>query len=145
MTMEKYEYNIRRMAIFCAGKLNMAFMKNWTMTEKGCPFHFKSYHKEKLPGFTEISFSTALSTRYLNCFVMVPRDRWDASVCLSYHLALFLSVLVFMILGIFSTFFSQTSYSYLYSSFLFWENILLLTLIWVGFLGNRFVLGGERG
>ena len=120
-------------------------MKNWTMTEKDCPFHFKCYYKKKFPGFTETSFSTDLSARYLNCFFMVPRDWLDTSFSLLYRLALLLSVLVFVILGIFSTFFSQTSYSYLYSSFLFWENILLLTLIWVGFLGNRFVLGGRGG
>ena len=103
----------------------MVFTKNWTMTEKDCPFHLKCYLKKKFPGFTETSFSTDLSARYLNCFFMVPRDWLDTSFSLLYRLVLLLSVLVFVIWGIFSTF-SQTSYSFLYSSLLSWENTLSL-------------------
>ena len=89
------------------------------MTEKGCPFHFASYDEEKLLGFAGTFLSTALSTYYLNYFVIVPKDCWGTSVCLSYRLALFLSVFVFVILRICSTFFSQASYIYLYSHLLY--------------------------
>ena len=52
----------------------MAFVKNWAMAEKECLFHFESYAREMLRGFTETSFTTALSARYLNYFVILPRD-----------------------------------------------------------------------
>ena len=61
---EIFKHNIWKMTIFLRRKVKYGF-KNWPMTEKCCPFSFESYNKIKLPGFTETSFSTALSARYL--------------------------------------------------------------------------------
>ena len=91
---------------FCTGKLIVAFLKNWTTTEKGCPFHFESYDKGKLLGFPETSFNSPHS-QIFEFFVIEPKVWWCASVCLSYpyRLVLFLYVLLFAILRIFSILF----------------------------------------
>ena len=41
--------------------LNVAFRKNWTTMEKGCPLHFEIYDKEKLRSFSETSFNSPLN------------------------------------------------------------------------------------
>ena len=88
---------------FCAGKLNMPFMKNGTMTEKDCPFHFESYDKEKLRLHKSFLLNSPLSQVFESfCYCTKRLVRY---LCLSYCLALFLSVLVFMVLWIFSMFF----------------------------------------
>ena len=89
---------------FCAGKLNnMPFMKNRTMTGKDCPFHFESYDKEKLRLHKSFLLNSPLSQVFeLFCYCTKRLVRY---LCLSYCLALFLSVLVFVVLWIFSMFF----------------------------------------
>ena len=87
---------------FCAEKLNMVFMKNWTMTEKGCPFHFESYNKEKLQDFTETSlFNSQVFESFCYC-----TKRLMGCLCLFIYSPFFVSFCsFFVILGIFSSFF----------------------------------------
>ena len=61
------------MTTFLREKVKYGFHENWMITEKDCSFISK-VTKEELQGLTEDSFSTALSFRYLNYFVIVPRD-----------------------------------------------------------------------
>ena len=99
---------------FCAGKFNMAFMKNWRMTEKSCPFHFASYNKQKLRGLTETFLSTALSTNYLNYFVIVPIDWWDACLfILSPRFVSFCSCFCDFFNGFFFFFFKHPIFTFL--------------------------------
>ena len=109
------------MTIFLLGKLKCGFPENLNDNGKRLSFLVskvtikKSYEaSQKLP-------LTALSARYMKFLLLYQENWWDAWVCLSYPycLVLFLYVFLFVILRIFSMFFFQTSYNYLYSSFLF--------------------------
>ena len=93
---EKYKHSIRSKTIFLRGKLKCGFPEKLNGNGKRLSFTFRNLRETSL---------TALSARYLNFFVIVPRDWWDSSICLSYGLVLFLYVLLFLILRIFSMFF----------------------------------------
>ena len=105
--------------------LNVAFLKNWTTTEKGCPLHFEIYDKEKLRSFPETSFNSPLNQifeffcyytkRLMGFLYLLILSPCFVSLCPS-----------FCDFEDFFKFFFQASYNYLYSNFLFWENILLL-------------------
>ena len=102
---------------FGVGKLNMASLKNRTMTEKSCTFHFESYNKRKLRGFTESSFKTGIWITFL---LYQEIDR----VALYTYLIILFCFFLFLFLKLLRFFqclsFFYTSYIYLYSSFLFW-------------------------
>ena len=69
------------MTTFFNGKVKYGFHEKLNDNGKVCPFHLQSYDKRKLRRFTESSFSTTLSTWYLNYFVIVARDWHIGSVC----------------------------------------------------------------
>ena len=99
---------------FRVGKLNMASLKNRTMTEKSCTFHFESYNKRKLRGFTESSFKTSIWITFLLY------QEIDRVALYTYHLVLFLPVLVFETSEIFSIsffFFIHPIFIYIQVSF----------------------------
>ena len=113
---------------FCVGNLNVTFLKNWTTTEKGCPLHFDIYDKEKLRGFPETSFKNPLSQIFEFLCYCTKRLMWFLylvilSPCFVSLCPSFCDFKNFF--NFFFFFFFQASYSYLYSSFLFWENIIL--------------------
>ena len=92
---EKYKHSIRSKTSFLRGKLKCGFPEKLNGNGKRLSFTFRNLRETSL---------TALSARYLNFFVIVPRDWWDSSICLSYRLVLFLYVLLFVILRFFSMF-----------------------------------------
>ena len=98
ITLEVWQYFLR-------GKLKCDFSWKTERRRKKAVLYISKFTIKKSYEASQRLPLTALSARYLNFFVIVPRDWWDSSICLSYGLVLFLYVLLFLILRIFSMFF----------------------------------------
>ena len=97
ITLEVWQYFLR-------GKLKCDFSWKTERRRKKAVLYISKFTIKKSYEASQRLPLTALSARYLNFFVIVPRDWWDSSICLSYRLVLFLYVLLFVILRFFSMF-----------------------------------------
>ena len=95
---------------FCAGSLNVGFLKIWLSTlEKGCPFLILKIMIKKSYKVSQKLSLTALLVRYLKFLLLYQKT--DGMPLFAY-----------LILNVFL----QTSYNFYLQVSFFWENILLL-------------------